>query len=62
MGSEPDKVALSANREGSMANKLWLSVAFAAVLAIPAASLNAQNAQPNAHSRACRGEHRHGRR
>src|SRR4051812_14867512 len=31
-----------------MANKLWLSLAFAAVLAIPAATLNAQNQQPTA--------------
>ena len=31
-----------------MANKLWLSLAFAGVLAIPAATLNAQNQQPNA--------------
>jgi len=31
-----------------MANKIWLSMAFAAVLAMPAATLDAQNAQPSA--------------
>ena len=36
------------HREGTMANKLWLGIAFAALCAMPVAGLNAQGSAPSA--------------